>query len=145
MEWGLLALLSVVSALVPRDRFVLCPSIKTASAMWICLVQPGATNSSGIISVVAKSVTQLLARLHKHEVEVAERPEGSPDDVIPPRRQLLAGGGSLAATGLQMSKEENRGAALSVEPEIPGVALVYAGKYGGRRCSGEIVGWCRMV
>lgn len=54
----------------------------------------------------------------------------------PPRRQCLAGGGSLAATGeaaatsfqsvfscsvvpgLQMSQAQNRGAAISVEPEV---------------------------
>ena len=36
----------------------------------------------------------------------------------PPRRQLIAGGGSLAGTGLIMSKEENRGAALVAEPEL---------------------------
>ena len=36
----------------------------------------------------------------------------------PPRRQILAGGGSAAATGMQMSCRQNRSAALSAEPEV---------------------------
>ena len=37
---------------------------------------------------------------------------------MPPRRQLLAGGGSLAATSMQLRLQQNHSAALSAEPEI---------------------------
>ena len=40
------------------------------------------------------------------------------DLVLPPVRQLLAGGGFLPATGLQMSLSHNRSAAMSCEPEL---------------------------
>lgn len=39
-------------------------------------------------------------------------------NAVATRRQMLAGGGSVAATGLQMASPANRGAAVSVEPEI---------------------------
>ena len=51
-----------------------------------------------------------------HVAENVGRDEETGEEA--PRRQLLAGGGSLAATGLQMSLSQNRGAALSVEPGI---------------------------
>jgi hypothetical protein len=93
------------------------------------LLHPGATNSSGVVSTVAKAVQKILQRLHEHEKKraqdahnrlVQELPEGEdpPELVLPPQRQLLAGGGSLAAMGMQMSMMQNRGAALSVEPEV---------------------------
>ena len=60
------------------------------------------------------AVASLFERLHEDEnaAHDADKREESP------LRQLLAGGCSLAATGLRMSLTQNRGAALSVEPEI---------------------------
>ena len=55
-------------------------------------------------------------------------PSGADDEAEKeplPRRQIVAGGGSLAATGLQMSQKQNRGAAVVVEPELD---LVFAGQ-----------------
>ena len=113
-EWGLLALLTVASGLVPEDRFEPAPSISIPSSLWVVLLHPGATNSSGVVQAIATSVATMFDWLYAYENNrdlAAQREEA-------PRRQLLAGGGSLAATGLQMSLQQNRGAALSVEPEI---------------------------
>ena len=119
-EWGFLALLSVVSGLVPEDRFEAAPSVRIPSSLWIVLLHPGATNTSGIVHAVASAVQMMFDRLHAEERAkaraMAEDNAEPPED--PPKRQLLAGGGSLAATGLQMSLRQNRSAALSVEPEI---------------------------
>jgi hypothetical protein len=121
-EWGLFAILTIISALVPADRFRHCPALKVSSAMWVNLLHPGATNSSGVIALVARTVEKLMTRLHADEKREAE--ENTPADeatTYPPKRHLLAGGGSLAATGLQMSQGQNRSAALAVEPEVDGV------------------------
>jgi hypothetical protein len=113
-EWGLLALLTVCSGLIPEDRFEPAPSISIPSSLWVVLLHPGATNSSGVVKTVANAVATMFDWLHIQENSA--RPAEDSEEV--PRRQLLAGGGSLAATGLQMSLQQNRGAALSVEPEI---------------------------
>jgi len=65
------------------------------------------------VKTVANAVATMFDRLHSQEN--LGRPAEDAEEV--PRRQLLAGGGSLAATGLQLSLQQNRGAALSVEPE----------------------------
>ena len=52
-----------------------------------------------------------------HEATVAQL-QGNGNHYEVEERQLLAGGGSVAACGLQMSAERNRSAALSIEPEI---------------------------
>lgn len=86
------------------------------------LLHPGATNSSGVVKTVANAVATMFDWLHIQEN--SGRPAEDAEEV--PRRQLLAGGGSLAATGLQMSLQQNRGAALSVEPEIEQVLSWFA-------------------
>ena len=113
-EWGFLALLTVTSGLIPQDRLEPAPSISIPSSLWVVLLHPGATNSSGVVQTIATAVSTMFEWLHAQEN--AEHLAGRGDEA--PRRQLLAGGGSLAATGLQMSLQQNRGAALSVEPEI---------------------------
>ena len=40
-EWGLLALLTVASGLVPEDRFEPAPSISIPSSLWVVLLHPG--------------------------------------------------------------------------------------------------------
>ncbi len=55
-DWGLLALLSVASGVVPKDRFEPAPSISTQSSMWVCLAHPGSTNSSGVVRVTTNAV-----------------------------------------------------------------------------------------
>lgn len=129
-EWSLLALLSIAGGLVPRDRFEPAPSISISSSMWVCLLHPGATNSSGVIRVISMAVEKMFERLWRFEMQEAEKThaaaveaageeaEAIPDLQLPPKRQLLAGGGSLAATGLQMSLGQNRSACLSAEPEL---------------------------
>ena len=66
-EWVLLALLACAGALIPEDRFETAPSIEVPSSLWIMLLHPGATNSSGVIGVVTKAMAELVARLHKYE------------------------------------------------------------------------------
>ncbi|CAK0862761.1 unnamed protein product, partial [Prorocentrum cordatum] len=126
-EWVLLALLACVGVLIPEDRFETAPSIEVQSSLWIILIHPGATNSSGVISLVTKAMTKLVNRLHKYETDsydahynalsAEERGEYDP----PPRRQVLAGGASLPANGMIMSCHQNRGAALAAECEVEGV------------------------
>lgn len=50
--------------------------------------------------------------------------EDKDEKQVVPRRQLVGGGGSLAATGLQMSQAQNRGAAVVIEPELDLVNVV---------------------
>ena len=122
-EWAFLALLTTVSGLVPEDRIELTPSMSIPSSLWVLLLQPGSTNSSGVTHVVSEALRLMFARqwkdeLAQHDEVVAALPENAEEPPAPPRRQLLAGGGSLAATGLQMSLAPNRSAALCVEPEV---------------------------
>ena len=122
-EWAFLALLTTVSGLVPEDRIELTPSMSIPSSLWVLLLQPGSTNSSGVTRVVSEALRLMFARqwkdeLAQHDEVVAALPENAEEPPAPPRRQLLAGGGSLAATGLQMSLAQNRSAALCVEPEV---------------------------
>lgn len=121
-EWGLLSVLTVISGLVPQDRFEPAPSISIPSAMWVTLLQPGASNSSGAIKVQASSIEIMFTTLHRDEINKAKRDAemagSEPPAELPPKRVLLAGGGSLAATGMQMSQPQNRSAALTVEPEL---------------------------
>lgn len=125
--WALLALLAVAGAMIPQDRFEPAPSIEVPSSLWIVLLHPGATNTSGVIAVITKAVTALLRRMQKHEEREAklaydQQPESTRGDfTVPPLRQLLAGGASLAANGMTMSCKQNRGACLSAECEIEGV------------------------
>ena len=62
-ELGLLALLSMCAGLVPKDRFEPAPSISMNSTMWVCLIQPGSANSSGVIRVVTLAVEKMFKRL----------------------------------------------------------------------------------
>ena len=72
-----------------------------------------------MVAVVSAAVERLFLHMYKDECAAAEAHATADEDITyPPRRQLLAGGGSLAAIGMQMSQEQNRGAALSVEPEV---------------------------
>ena len=112
-EWAFLALLTTVSGLVPEDRIELTPSMSIPSSLWVLLLQPGSTNSSGVTRVVSEALRLMFARqwkdeLAQHDEVVAALPENAEEPPAPPRRQLLAGGGSLAATGLQMSLAPNR-------------------------------------
>ena len=60
------------------------------------------------------------SEMHRHRQLLEAMPPNGRDEKpeAPPRRELLAGGGSLAPTGLQMSLSQNRSAAVCVEPEI---------------------------
>ena len=87
--------------------------------MWVLLLHPGATNSSGLIKMAAEAVQLLLTWVHEKEIKRAKREVAEGEEpVLPPRRQLLAGGGSIGATGAQMSLKQNRSAALCAEPEL---------------------------
>ena len=130
-EWGLFSIISLGSSLVPQDRFEPTPAISLPSSMWVCMVHPGATNSSGVIQVTSRAAEQMFARLNKIERARAEEDAVAAFDIdgkdhkphYPPAREILAGGGSLAATGMQMSMGQNRSAAFSVEPEIEQVLM----------------------
>lgn len=123
-RWIFLALLVVVGALVPKDRFELAPSIAISSAVWAVLLHPGSTNSSGVVSLASSTLDLLMRRQHpvdvakakaefedaKADFEAAQDAAGvdgadnhgdlkKPKLVLPPPRQVLAGGGSLAAMG----------------------------------------------
>ena len=103
-NWVLAAMLSVAGGVVPQARYWLSPSVDVPSSMWVLLLQPGATNSSGVIKLVVQTVQLLLQWQSDAETKaVAEDATPEDDKVYPPRRQLLAGGGSIGATGLQMS------------------------------------------
>ena len=96
-------------------------------------MHPGATNTSGVLRVVTLAANLLTARLQKYadatRKVVAERESPPPSDgaavesVHPPQRLLLAGGGSAAAAGMQQRLAENRGAALSAEPELDQILM----------------------
>jgi hypothetical protein len=99
----------------------LTPSIVLHAIIWAVLVHPGSTNSSGIIGLVSSSLEQVFDRNHKEELDAAKvqvEENDEEDYVKPPKREILSGGSSLAATGLQMSLEQNRGAAVVVELEF---------------------------
>jgi hypothetical protein len=118
-QWVLASALVVTAGLVPQARYQLASSAEVPSSMWVILLQPGATNSSGVVELTVQTVQLLMTWLAKHEDDEARRNTNPGDEVIfPPRRQLLAGGGSLAATGMQMSQTQNRSAAVVAEPEI---------------------------
>ena len=118
-EWAFLALLTAVSGLIPQDRLEPTPSVSIPSSLWVILVQPGSTNSSGVTRIVSDALRLVFDRLWVLEKRLARQDAENPDEVVePPRRQLLAGGGSLAATGLQMSLKQNRCAAVCIEPEV---------------------------
>lgn len=126
-EWILLALLAAVGALIPQDRFVSAPSIDVPSSLWIIMCHPGATNTSGVISLVTNSLNKLMKMMHAYETNTAEAAYAQLPDADrppyeePPRRQVLAGGASMAANGQIMSCRQNRGAALAAECEVEGV------------------------
>jgi hypothetical protein len=105
-----------------QDRLEIAPSIVLPSVIWACLLHPGSTNSSGVIGAISGALEKVFVRCHQDEERAARAAAvargGAEDYEHPPRRQVLSGGGSLAATGLQMSQEQNRGAAVAVEPEI---------------------------
>ena len=119
--WALLGLLGAVGLAHPRCRLELAPSIEVPPSLWICLCQPGATNSSGVIKVFSTAIQQLFARRFQDERRQHEGgADGEPDGAgaaRPRMRKGLAGGGSLAAVGLQLSQKQNRDAALAVVPE----------------------------
>lgn len=95
-----------------QDALEIAPSVVVHSVIWACLLHPGSTNSSGVVGVISASLEAICRRRHQYELAqaaaAAER-EGETEWERPPQRQLLAGGGSLAAAGLQMSLEQNRG------------------------------------
>ena len=150
-EWAALAFLAIAGSLIPQDRLETAPSISLPSSMWILLLHPGATNSSGVIGVVTKGINKLLEKLHRHESDAARSawdalPEGERPEKYerPPRRQVLAGGGSLAANGIQASQGQNRDAILSAECEIEGVLSWFSNEMGvdkgapGKLWDGEV-------
>ena len=127
-QWTLAAMLSMVSGLVPQARYELAPSVEVPASMWVVLLHPGSTNSSGVIRLVIQSLQRLFAWRAVEETARAEAEVAEGENVVyPPRRQLLAGGGSLAATGLQMSLPQNRSAALLAEPEIGSLLQWFGG------------------
>lgn len=122
-RWVFLAMLIMIGALVPKDRFELTPSIVMSSAVWAVLLHPGSTNSSGVVRVAAAALDLLMRRQHPLDIEAAEAAEKEAVAAekseaeaaaeageeaaplkkrkfsLPPQRQILAGGGSLAAVG----------------------------------------------
>ena len=116
-EWPCLALICCAPGLSPQDVMNLAPSIPVRAVVWGCLCHPGATNSSGVIRIFGKAIEIVLKRMQVHESIVGQL-QGNGNHYEAEERQLLAGGGSVAACGLQMSSERNRSAALSIEPEI---------------------------
>ena len=131
-QWTLAALLSMVSGLVPQARYELAPSIEVPSSLWVVLLHPGGTNSSGVVRLVIQTLQKLFTWRADVEAAAAEAATEEGKDVeYPPRRQLLAGGGSLAATGLQMSLSQNRSAALVAEPEIGSLLQWFSGTDSG--------------
>ena len=104
---------------MPKDRFVLSPSLLISAANWAVLLHPGSTNSSGVIRVAAATLDLLMAKQHPADIaaakekaaaEAAAAAEGSGEEdeaapakkrklELPPQRLILAGGGSLAAMG----------------------------------------------
>ena len=89
-----------------QDRFVIAPSIAIPNSIWAVLLHPGSVNTSGLILTVVTALNLIMNRRHQVEVAAAkqaaqDRQEAGqdPDYSVPPRRQCLAGGGSLAATG----------------------------------------------
>ena len=125
-RWVFLAVLIVIGALVPKDRFELTPSIVMSSAVWAVLLHPGSTNSSGVVRVAAAALDLLMRRQHPLDIEAAEAAEkeavaaekadaeaaaeageeAAPlkkrKFMVPAQRQILAGGGSLAAVGARL-------------------------------------------
>ena len=91
-EWGLLALLTVASGLVPEDRFEPAPSISIPSSLWVVLLHPGATNSSGVVQAIATSVATMFDWLYAYENNrdlAAQREEAEPEpEVEPPQPPL---------------------------------------------------------
>eukprot|EP00974_Lingulodinium_polyedra_P041044 3944801-Lingulodinium_polyedra.AAC.1 len=71
-EWGLFAILTLASSLIPADRFEPAPSISLQSSMWVVLLQPGSTNSSSVTRVVTQAAEAMFARLHALERQEAE-------------------------------------------------------------------------
>ena len=126
-------MLIVVGALVPGDRFELTPSITLPCSAWAVLLHPGSTNSSGVVRVAAAALETMMRRQHPHDIAAAQKeyealmaadaaaaagdaaqddgengtfsspPAKRPKFAQPARRQILAGGGSLAAMGLCLS------------------------------------------
>ena len=122
----LLAVLVATASLAPEDRFELAPSVTVRSVVWACLLHPGSTNSSGVVGCIADSLMKLCQRDFKDRdraarAEAEARTGNLSTYQEPHHRDLLAGGGSLAATGIQMAKEGNRGAALVAEPELDNI------------------------
>lgn len=85
---------------------MIAPSIAIPNSIWAVLLHPGSVNTSGLILTVVTALNLIMNRRHQVEVAAAkqaaqDRQEAGqdPDYSVPPRRQCLAGGGSLAATG----------------------------------------------
>ena len=116
-EWPCLALMSCAPALSPRDRMEMFPSNEIRAVVWACLCHPGATNSSGVIKVFHRALGTIMHRMEQCETAIGHA-NGQNAKFKAKKRTIVAGGGSVAATGLQMASEENRSAAVSVEPEI---------------------------
>ena len=135
-QWVLAALLGIAGGLVPQARYELAPSVEVQSAMWVLLLQPGATNSSGTVKLVVQTVQLLMDWLHQLETQEHQQvlaTATAADTEKPQRpvlRHLLAGGGSLAATGVQMSLKHNRCAALCAEPELQQLLAWFGGESG---------------
>ena len=121
-QWGCFPICVGAGAMVPDAWMVLTPSCRFKGGVWVSLLHPGAVNSSGVIKMTSGGVHRVFERLYTRERAAA----AAAGDPPPKKRRLLAGGGSLAAMGLQMSAAENRGAALSVEPEIEGIFANFA-------------------
>ena len=123
-QWVLAAVLCIIGGLVPRVRFKLAPSVPVPTSTWLLFLQPGAANGSGVIRLMPDTVSLLFEWLHQAEIHDAraeastQRADAEAAVELPPRRQLVAGGGSVAATGMQMSLTQNRDAALCAEREF---------------------------
>ena len=85
-EWTLLALLAAVGVLIPQDRFVSAPSLDVPSSLWIILLHPGATNTSGVISLVTNSLNKLMKMMYEHvKTTAAVAYNQLPEEGRPPR------------------------------------------------------------
>ena len=70
-QWTLGALLCVAGALVPQASYLPAPSVEVQSSIWVLLLQPGGTNSSGVVKLVMQGVQLLMTWLRDYEEDLS--------------------------------------------------------------------------
>ena len=112
-----------IPSLAPDDCLKIAPSVKVRSVIWACMVHPGSTNSSRVVGSEGDALVKICQRDFTERAKAARdgTAAGNSEYIEPCRREIVAGGGSLAGIGLQMLREINREAALVAEPEMDNV------------------------